>query len=179
MCPTRAAAGVPADASGGTRSTPADNFAVCKPMRRGPRPGAREISESICRGLRKPWRETLASSCFQYSRVSSDARSADFAASPNLLRLHLCRFAIARRKFERDLAVLPEHKPGGEWPAGFGDEFFEQVGPAGCQQFDDLLTFEWPLQDRLAGFELARFSVTRSEERRVGKECRSRWSPYH
>ena len=24
-----------------------------------------------------------------------------------------------------------------------------------------------------------RFSYTRSEERRVGKECRSRWSPYH
>src|SRR2546426_12194513 len=23
------------------------------------------------------------------------------------------------------------------------------------------------------------FTVTRSEERRVGKECRSRWSPYH
>ena len=23
------------------------------------------------------------------------------------------------------------------------------------------------------------FEVTRSEERRVGKECRSRWSPYH
>ena len=22
-------------------------------------------------------------------------------------------------------------------------------------------------------------TVTRSEERRVGKECRSRWSPYH
>ena len=22
-------------------------------------------------------------------------------------------------------------------------------------------------------------AVTRSEERRVGKECRSRWSPYH
>ena len=26
------------------------------------------------------------------------------------------------------------------------------------------------------GLEL---TVTRSEERRVGKECRSRWSPYH
>ena|SRR2546426_1080393 len=25
----------------------------------------------------------------------------------------------------------------------------------------------------------ARFKVLRSEERRVGKECRSRWSPYH
>ena len=24
-----------------------------------------------------------------------------------------------------------------------------------------------------------RYSETRSEERRVGKECRSRWSPYH
>ncbi len=23
------------------------------------------------------------------------------------------------------------------------------------------------------------FQVVRSEERRVGKECRSRWSPYH
>src|SRR2546426_9828548 len=27
------------------------------------------------------------------------------------------------------------------------------------------------------GFRVA--SVSRSEERRVGKECRSRWSPYH
>ena len=26
---------------------------------------------------------------------------------------------------------------------------------------------------------LAHAVVTRSEERRVGKECRSRWSPYH
>ena len=25
----------------------------------------------------------------------------------------------------------------------------------------------------------ARQTTTRSEERRVGKECRSRWSPYH
>ena len=24
-----------------------------------------------------------------------------------------------------------------------------------------------------------KFTITRSEERRVGKECRSRWSPYH
>ena len=28
--------------------------------------------------------------------------------------------------------------------------------------------------------EVPRFrDITRSEERRVGKECRSRWSPYH
>ena len=28
-------------------------------------------------------------------------------------------------------------------------------------------------------FERARYEGSRSEERRVGKECRSRWSPYH
>ena len=27
--------------------------------------------------------------------------------------------------------------------------------------------------------DLARQALQRSEERRVGKECRSRWSPYH
>src|ERR1017187_4435825 len=29
------------------------------------------------------------------------------------------------------------------------------------------------------GGECQRVSIFRSEERRVGKECRSRWSPYH
>ena len=28
-------------------------------------------------------------------------------------------------------------------------------------------------------FEDTEYLVLRSEERRVGKECRSRWSPYH
>ena len=31
----------------------------------------------------------------------------------------------------------------------------------------------------LMGYEITRDFLTRSEERRVGKECRSRWSPYH
>ena len=29
------------------------------------------------------------------------------------------------------------------------------------------------------GFTCFRYAAERSEERRVGKECRSRWSPYH
>src|SRR3712207_3030354 len=32
---------------------------------------------------------------------------------------------------------------------------------------------------RLVGPAIAGFVIARSEERRVGKECRSRWSPYH
>ena len=31
----------------------------------------------------------------------------------------------------------------------------------------------------LAGLVIVLFWIVRSEERRVGKECRSRWSPYH
>ena len=29
------------------------------------------------------------------------------------------------------------------------------------------------------GVSINKIGLTRSEERRVGKECRSRWSPYH
>src|SRR5256885_12137946 len=32
---------------------------------------------------------------------------------------------------------------------------------------------------RSEGTETTHYSIVRSEERRVGKECRSRWSPYH
>ena len=41
----------------------------------------------------------------------------------------------------------------------------------GCEQID---TIRFP---RFPGFCSA--NLIRSEERRVGKECRSRWSPYH
>src|SRR2546422_9170403 len=34
-------------------------------------------------------------------------------------------------------------------------------------------------QERLTDPKTIASAVTRSEERRVGKECRSRWSPYH
>src|SRR2546430_17520498 len=46
----------------------------------------------------------------------------------------------------------------------------------------ELYRNDWPYGDRVlverfvAGQEL---TCARSEERRVGKECRSRWSPYH
>src|SRR5256885_6605332 len=32
---------------------------------------------------------------------------------------------------------------------------------------------------RELGLDIDKVNVNRSEERRVGKECRSRWSPYH
>ena len=32
---------------------------------------------------------------------------------------------------------------------------------------------------QIDGAAVPYYALTRSEERRVGKECRSRWSPYH
>mgnify|MGYP002526737564 CR=1 FL=1 len=45
----------------------------------------------------------------------------------------------------------------------------------------DLAPSSVPLAKRLADEEglAIDYRVVRSEERRVGKECRSRWSPYH
>ena len=45
------------------------------------------------------------------------------------------------------------------------DSYYYPVGTRGIAPF--------------AATELGLARVTRSEERRVGKECRSRWSPYH
>src|ERR1051326_2024869 len=46
-----------------------------------------------------------------------------------------------------------------------------------------LLHFEYDIDERIEPFRSDRaeigFREKRSEERRVGKECRSRWSPYH
>ena len=35
------------------------------------------------------------------------------------------------------------------------------------------------VRDSILGRIIHDYDITRSEERRVGKECRSRWSPYH
>ena len=35
------------------------------------------------------------------------------------------------------------------------------------------------LLDMVLGASSVAYALLRSEERRVGKECRSRWSPYH
>ena len=41
------------------------------------------------------------------------------------------------------------------------------------------LQTEFEMQELLKKSERGTVSLIRSEERRVGKECRSRWSPYH
>ena len=58
-------------------------------------------------------------------------------------------------------------------PAGRG---WKQVG------YTDLFHLDGRVERLVANNEDANvdpWEITRSEERRVGKECRSRWSPYH
>src|SRR3712207_9129360 len=85
--------------------------------------------------------------------------------------------------------ALYKHGVGAfQWSAVVGDDG-ALVLPIPAQQIDDVLksllviaadgsslpsvayAADEPLQRQLRNF--------RSEERRVGKECRSRWSPYH
>ena len=48
---------------------------------------------------------------------------------------------------------------------------------AGCESMSNLGSSN--VDKRLTSGNQAKFFAERSEERRVGKECRSRWSPYH
>src|SRR3712207_9429095 len=54
---------------------------------------------------------------------------------------------------------------------GLKDEEFESVETVECAEEHDA--------EVLATVKLSEAQAARSEERRVGKECRSRWSPYH
>ena len=51
------------------------------------------------------------------------------------------------------------------------------------EQIAAILPHRYPfaLVDRILDYEPGQWAIgrKRSEERRVGKECRSRWSPYH
>ena len=55
-------------------------------------------------------------------------------------------------------------------------EEYQQPGFLGTNQKQPYVTYR---DGAITGVEAAEFTWERSEERRVGKECRSRWSPYH
>ena len=65
---------------------------------------------------------------------------------------------------------------------GFSTVALGSMGLTGAADPEDVIRRRRQLADQV-GFDLDRALMTvqehRSEERRVGKECRSRWSPYH
>ena len=68
----------------------------------------------------------------------------------------------------------------------YGDELPELLAEhseyAAAPVLADLARWEWTMTDVFDAADataLTHAELSRSEERRVGKECRSRWSPYH
>src|SRR2546429_9668628 len=76
-------------------------------------------------------------------------------------------FSLIFRKYQRRLAVLVHYKMSPELRGAVeADDILQEVFLAAAQDISNF-TYQSP------------GSFMRSEERRVGKECRSRWSPYH
>ena len=59
----------------------------------------------------------------------------------------------------------------------FSDEFVSDLYKANLKAGVDYMEFGYKASKEI--FDEDDFGKWRSEERRVGKECRSRWSPYH
>ena len=81
----------------------------------------------------------------------------------------------------RSLAIL-RHTGGRKVPAPLirmrSEDLLAAVFPAQVACQDNAMPGDIEVPDHPLVFETMRDCLTRSEERRVGKECRSRWSPY-
>src|SRR2546422_11405483 len=126
------------------------------------------------------------------SHVASGAETvADFSQRQPAPRLPHALVKFAHVAAQRDFELLPPREPaiaffrgclaGGlqarllRRPPG---RFTLEVRRRFLDFFLELFRLDHPLQDLVFDFaDVGLFA--RSEERRVGKECRSRWSPYH
>ena len=55
----------------------------------------------------------------------------------------------------------------------------KKTGPDECCRAERQIGYEVRTLNQVIGSLVNSYQSKRSEERRVGKECRSRWSPYH
>ena len=94
-------------------------------------------------------------------------------------------------QFGHDLAVGDYQKP----TPGPGQALVKLIASGVCHTDLHALEGDWPVKPKLPlvpghegvgiveelgeGVDNLSVGQMRSEERRVGKECRSRWSPYH
>src|SRR5256886_11616390 len=62
---------------------------------------------------------------------------------------------------------------------GYLRKLRDQLAPLKLQDRETRKQINGDISVRLGPVNGCRMQVKRSEERRVGKECRSRWSPYH
>src|SRR3989475_3640407 len=90
-----------------------------------------------------------------------------------------CALPISPAFTYRGRPVLEQRPDLDQSPtAEFGRQLVVIDGDIGPVAIDDFTGRAWPVQSH-AWQTWGRTEQARSEERRVGKECRSRWSPYH
>ena len=76
--------------------------------------------------------------------------------------------------------LLLESHPGLKLPISVASSFFSPVLSLISRGWTkDSSNFSASSSPRISGPSFSQRRPKRSEERRVGKECRSRWSPYH
>src|SRR2546427_306086 len=107
--------------------------------------------------------------------VARFVRDADAARASDLEELDTSALRIARQQLHQACGALEM--------VGLGSPALVLRGmESAVQRFvqrPELCTDQAAATLERASFALIEYLETRSEERRVGKECRSRWSPYH
>ena len=85
------------------------------------------------------------------------------------------QYGKAAEQYERTAYDYPDHPKGAE-AAYAGLQAHKKHGETLAGEADRVA---WKQKSLASGLRFAERFPARSEERRVGKECRSRWSPYH
>src|SRR5687767_3884530 len=102
-------------------------------------------------------------------RINTRTRTLiSFVLAACLLSLPITAFA---KKGEKNFKRGMQYEQSQQWDKA-AQEFTLAVAA-------DPSNMEYQLHFRRASFNASQTYMQRSEERRVGKECRSRWSPYH
>ena len=89
---------------------------------------------------------------------------------------------MAKKKDEKDVLVVRDEKTGEiSVVAGLNADGTPKRTPAKAENAQSFLQFDrhGDVLDNFFKNFFRQCKEPRSEERRVGKECRSRWSPYH
>ena len=78
-------------------------------------------------------------------------------------------------KIKKGIPLIDQHDKNGFW-GKFGGNFIPETLK---KPVEDLTVLFSKLRKDKKFIKERDYYFKRSEERRVGKECRSRWSPYH